>query len=206
MLHRRINLLGRQTVSTTDMPSSERRRALPPTLAPADRVRVGLALRTRRLLKGEEQVTAAAGAHLGVGTLQAIETARYAVKPVNLERLAQYYGTTLAALLDEGDAGPVLERDRLTSEDLAIARAYHDATTTVRQAVVTVLRAPDPQPLSDEQRARAKTLAERLVRLSPTDFTLLLTLMAHFDQPPARQRKTVVLDTNVLTTRPDRSR
>lgn len=180
----------------------------PPTLARADRVRVGLALKTRRLLKGEEQLAAAAGADLGVGTLQAIETARYAVKPENLERLAQYYGTTLAALLDESDAGAARTRDRLTSEDLEIARVYHDATTVVRQAVVALLRNPDPRPLSEEQRAQAKAIAERLVRLSPTDFALLMNVIAHFDQPPARSRKTTVavVDTTALITPPPRHR
>lgn len=164
---------------------------IPPVLARVDRVRVGLALRTRRLLKGEEQTAAAERAGLGVGTLQAIETARYNVKPANLERLAHYFGTSLTALLDESAAaaGPPLEIGRLTREDLEIARAFHDATTTVRQAVVTVLREPDPTHLSEGQRARAKVLAERLVRLAEADFTFLMTVLAHFGQPPPRATK-----------------
>lgn len=163
---------------------------IPPVLARADRVRIGLALRTRRLLKGEEQTATAGHADLGVGTLQAIETARYNVKPANIERLARYFGTSLAALLEERAGGPSLnDPGRLTREDLEVARAYHDATTAVRQAVASVLRDPDPTHLSEGQRVRAKVLAERMVRLAEPDLALLTTVLAHLAQPPPRATK-----------------
>ena len=170
--------------------SSESSTILPPVLARVDRVRIGLALRTRRLLKGEEQTATAAAAGVGVGTLQAIETARYAVKPQNIERLAAYFGTSVISLLDQATAqtGPSLELSRLTREDLEVARLFHDASTTVRQAVISVLKELDPTPLTDAQRARAKTLADQLVRLAPADFALVMLVLGHLAPAKAGRR------------------
>lgn len=166
----------------------------PPVLARADRVRIGLALKTRRLLKGEDQTTTAERADLGVGTLQAIETARYAVKPDNIQRLAAYFGTSLLGLLDEAAAhtGPTLEVGRLTREDLEVARAFHDATTPVRQAVVLALQDQVEQdPLDPARREQAKILAERLLRLHPSDFTLIMNLLTHIapGRPTPRRKR-----------------
>jgi Helix-turn-helix len=91
------------------------------------------------------QVAFANQAGVSVGCLQGLEAGTRATRDVNLDKIAAFMGITRAALLSEEEAPPKVAPDprtkNLTSEDLYIARLFHEAVTELRASVKIQLRA-----------------------------------------------------------------
>jgi len=114
-----------------------------------ERVRVGRKLRAMRIERGLDQVEVARDPKVGmsVGTLQAIEGAWYDVRDHNIEKYAQFFGTSLTKLLRaEKPVAPTdpLLRD-LNEEHLEVARHYMRARKRVRAAIELLLAQPTEQ-------------------------------------------------------------
>jgi transcriptional regulator with XRE-family HTH domain len=110
----------------------------------AERERIGRKLRALRIERGLDQIPAAEKAGISVGTLQAIEKAKYEVRESNIERYALIFGTTLRKLVRPDE--PLSPTDPrlvdLNDEHLEIARSYMVAKRRPREAIDVLLSHP----------------------------------------------------------------
>lgn len=162
-------------------------------LSSETRERVGLRLRALRLQQDLKQKHVANRARIATNTLQAIERNRYAVGAALIERVANSLETNLVQLTQEQpEVDPRVAG--LTPEDFTVARAFHDATTDVRQVVLAALR--DPQPL-EPRAALATQITERAMHLPAGDQRPFLELLDQLlaqralqqEQRPRRRRR-----------------
>lgn len=143
-----------------------------------ERLRVGEALRALRVSKRLKQRDVASvpkgEKHAGVsmGTLQMIEKGQgREVRDSNIRKVARFLGTTIEECLKVDVAPGDPRLTGLLSEDLRIARQYHDSATAVRHQVQFLL----------EEGEDGKTLAllEALRAAPPDTLSELLPIVAH---------------------------
>lgn len=143
---------------------------------------IGKRVRGLRAELGLTQQQLADKAKIAIGTLQALEAAPRQKRPrqtsnENIERIAKALGKTFDDLTADRNQiaadNPLL--DKLTDEDLLIARAYHDARTSMRQRVESLLLRGEP--------VRLTRLAELL--RSREDLWPLLETMIQKDIKPS---------------------
>ena len=154
-------------------------------VTPEQRKRIGARLRAMRIERGLRQSDVANTRGLGIslGTLQAIERARYEVRDTNIEAYAQFFGTTITKLL-KADEKTITATDPrlvdLNDEHLDIARQSMRARKRPRAGVELLLS----HPSADQFAALLLTLSalpdDRLTELA----TLLAT--APDEHPPSR--------------------
>lgn len=147
----------------------------------------GKRVRIRRTELDWTQEELALKADVGLGTVQALEDAanRKAPRqtsPQNLEKIAKALGRTLDDLITGREiiAASDPRRDKLTAEDLEIARLYHDAMTATRQRAEVILRGAGDD--------RASAIWLRLQRLPPEFFATFEALLASTEERLARRK------------------
>lgn len=153
-----------------------------------DRKRIGKRLRLLRLEQGLHQVPLAKQANISPGTLQNIEWGFRKSSEENIDKLARVLGTSLERLR----GGSVDSQDPLVKglnrEDLEIARAYHEASSRVRQQARRLLRDRDPAVPPDAPHDDLVRLAEQMGRLPDAGRQLVATLIDELDRlGPGRQ-------------------
>lgn len=125
-----------------------------------ERKRVGGKLRALRVERGltQEALATDRKVRIAIGTLQSIESGARETRESKIEKVARFFGTSLSVLRAHGSITPSDPRlDKLRDEDLAVARAFHDASTGLRLRVRKLLNEGEPD--------RATLLAERLALL-----------------------------------------
>jgi transcriptional regulator with XRE-family HTH domain len=125
--------------------------------------------RVKRLRQRKEWTQAQLAEKAGVteNTIRGLERNTRVTQWPKLQAIAKALGTSPEALMHGDDpiepSDPRL--DRLTDEDLLVARRFHDARTSMRQRVMTLLHEGEPE--------RVSTLIPRLVKLTGEQFGLL---------------------------------
>lgn len=119
-----------------------------------ERVRIGLKLKSLRVEKGLDQAQLAEEKKLdiSVGTVQAIENAKYEVKDSNIEKVARFFGTSLRKLLQPDGAiieptNPLLKG--LNDEHLEVARWYMQARKRTRELIDALMSRGDDARLTN---------------------------------------------------------
>lgn len=127
---------------------------------------IGARVRKLREASGMRQSDLACAAEVSGNTVLGLESGRR-TQWRNIDKIARALGTTGDALargeITIGVDDPILKN--YTSEDLAIARAFHDAPTAIRSAVIDLLR---PQTMA---------IADLLSRLSPARRATVIRLV-----------------------------
>ena len=122
-------------------------------LTPEIRGRIGRKLRALRVERALHQADVAAKIKLGIGTVQAIEGNWYDVRDQNIDKLARFYGSTLARLVKPEESKAVTPDNPLlkglNEEHLQIAQGYRDARKRVRAAIELVLQHPEEEQLTN---------------------------------------------------------
>ena len=154
------------------------------------RKRLGAALKARRVTQGLDQIEVARLADLSTGTLQTIEWGARKSHEENIEKVARALGTSIEAILLKPHIDPSDPLFRgLNREDFEIARAYHEATSTVRDHARRLLRDRDPQlpiePATDEVAA----IAAQIARLSDASQQLVTVLVQQLERLEDRDDK-----------------
>jgi len=131
---------------------------------PDVRKRIGGRLKALRNQQHLDQIEVASLAGVSTGTLQTIERGIRKNRGENIAKVAKVFGTTLKALAQQEQIDPTdALLAGLNREDFEIARAYHEATSTVRhQAAQVLLRERDLQgapPVTGEAEAREARIA-----------------------------------------------
>ena len=102
-----------------------------------------------RVEQGLKQIDVARRAGIATDTLQTIEWGARTTQLAKIEKVARVLGTSLEALEALSRTPPVVPSDPaltgLNREDLDFARAYHEASSTVRARARQLLRDRDPQ-------------------------------------------------------------
>jgi hypothetical protein len=138
-----------------------------------ERKRIGRKLRAMRTERGLDQVDVVSDAKadgLSLGTLQAIESAWYEVRDVNIEKYARFFGTSATKLLKADEPKVVAATDPLLKdlheEHLEVARSYMRARKRVRACVEVLLNDhPEEEHLTRLFMKLEKLPAERLARI-----------------------------------------
>lgn len=134
-----------------------------------ERKRIGRRLRALRVGRELEQRDCASDPALGLArrTIQAIETAAYDVRDTNIDRYAQFFGTSLLdLLLADAKKAPDPRLEHLHDEHIEVARGYMRAPRRVRAGIELLL---SNHPLEEHLTRLLVTLAaltaERLAQV-----------------------------------------
>lgn len=171
-------------------PLAKNRRVLDEPNGPR-RKRIGSRLKALRVEQGLHQVDVARRAKISTGTLQTIEWGARANHEANIDKVARVLGTSLAALEQTPHLDPADPRLKgLNREDIDIARAYHEASTVVRQLAKQLLQEQDPQALPAPTSAEAAARAARIAKLNPTQRQFIDGLIQQFESSDQRDEGT----------------
>jgi transcriptional regulator with XRE-family HTH domain len=157
----------------------------------AQRKRIGGRLRSLRIEQGLDQIELAKRAKISTGTVQTIEWGIRKNKDENIDAVARVLGTTLAALEQKphiNPTDPLLKG--LNREDLEIARAYHEASTAVRDHARRLLRDREPQRPSEPTTDELSALATSIARLTEERRQLVTELVTQLKDLEDRDDKT----------------
>jgi transcriptional regulator with XRE-family HTH domain len=153
-----------------------------PVLDEEVRKRIGGRLKALRIQAHLDQLEVARRAKISPGTLQTIEWGARENRTVNIAKVAKVLGTSLEALTRKEHIAPndPLLRE-LNREDWEIARAYHEASSMVRQHARQLLRERDPQVPTAPTSAEAAARAARIARLTSARQQLVDELIHQLD-------------------------
>lgn len=152
-------------------------------LDPEQRKRLGTALKALRVAQDLDQIDVARLAKISTGTVQTIEWGARKNQPENIDKVARALGTSLEALLQKPHIDPSDPLFRgLNREDFEIARAYHEATSTVRDHARRLLRDRDPQLPIEATADEVAAIGAQIARLSDASQQLVTDLVQQLER------------------------